>query len=90
MEIGCFYGFVSKKHFCLYFIHKTTISQFSRACSHYDVIVRSYINGWNLFWYQRKKDARTYTLELTLGLYHLQYFDNPEGDCNKPLRKICF
>ena len=27
-----------------------TISQFSRACSHYDVIVRSYINGWYLFW----------------------------------------
>ena len=32
-------------HFCLYFTHKMTVSQFSRACSHYNVTVRSYIKG---------------------------------------------
>ena len=30
--------------FCLYFTHKMQISQFSRPCSHYDIMVTSYIN----------------------------------------------
>ena len=38
-----------------------TISQFSRACSRYGIIVTSYINGWYLFWYQWKEDVHTYT-----------------------------
>ena len=50
------------------------ISQFSRARSHYDVIVTSYINGLYLFWYQWKEDVHTYTLVVNLGLYDLQYW----------------
>ena len=26
-----------------------SVREFSRVCSHYDVIVRSYLNGWHLF-----------------------------------------
>ena len=65
-----------------------TISHFSSACSHYDVIVRSYINGWYLFWYQLKKDVHSYTVVVNLGLYDLQYWYSWEG-CNNPLWKIC-
>ena len=43
-----------KINFCLYSTHKMTIFQFSRACSHFDVIVTSYIDGLYLFWYQWK------------------------------------
>ena len=64
-----------------------TISQFSRACSHYDIIVRSYINGRYLFWYRWKEDVHTYTLVVNLG-YMIFSIDNPWG-CNNPLRKIC-
>ena len=32
------------------------ISQCSWACSHYDVIVTSYINGWYICWYQWKEE----------------------------------
>ena len=35
----------------LYFTHKVTISQFSRACSNNDIMVTSCHNGWYLFWY---------------------------------------
>ena len=44
--LGFFYV---KIHSCLYFTSKMIISQFSRACSHYDVIVRPYVNGWYSF-----------------------------------------
>ena len=51
-----------------------TISQLSRACSHYDLLVMAYINGWYLFWYQWKEDVHTYyTLVVNVGLYDLQY-----------------
>ena len=73
MKIACFYDFCLQINLCLYFTHKKTISQFTRACSHYDVIVRSYINGRYLFWYQWKEDVNTYTLEVKLGLYDLHY-----------------
>ena len=36
--------FYVKINFCLKFSHKMKIFQLSRACSHYDVIVRSHIN----------------------------------------------
>ena len=61
-----------KSIFAYYFTHKMTISQFSWARSHYDVIVTSYINGWYLFWYQWKEDVHTYTLVVNLGVYDLQ------------------
>ena len=48
------------------------ISQFSRACSHYDVIMTSYINGSDLFWYQWKEEVHSYTLVANLGLYDIQ------------------
>ena len=35
------YDFLRKAQF----FHKMAISQFSRVCSHYDVIVKLYING---------------------------------------------
>ena len=66
--------FYVKIIFCLYFRHKMAISQFSSARSHYNVIVRSIINGWYLFWYQWKEDIHTYTLVVNLGLYDLQYW----------------
>ena len=73
MKIICFYDFLRKNQFCLYFTHKVTIFQFSRACLHYDVIARSYINGWKLFWYQWKEDVHTHTLVVNVGLHDLQY-----------------
>ena len=67
-----------KKSIFAYILHKKmTISQFLRACSHQNVIVRSYINGWYLFWHQWKEDVHTYTLVVNLGnlgLYDLQYW----------------
>ena len=69
----------------IYFTHKMTISQYSWECSHYDVIVRSYINGLHLFWYQWKEDVHTYTLVVNLGLYNLQYWSR--GLQQPPFRK---
>ena len=62
MKITFFTIFNLKINFSLYFTHKMINSQFSRAYSHYDIMVRSYINGWVLFWYQWKEDVHTYTL----------------------------
>ena len=63
-----------------------TISQYSRACPHYAIIVRSYINGWYLFWYQWKEYVHSYTLVVNLGLYDLQYW---YGVATTPAQKIC-
>ena len=60
-----------------------TISQFSRACLLYNVIVTSYMNGWFLFWYRWKKYLHTYKMGVNLGLNDL-HIDNPEGGCNNP------
>ena len=74
-----FYDFLQRKKnqfLLIFYTKKMTISQFLRACSHQNVIVRSYINGWYLFWHQWKEDVHTYTLVLNLGnlgLYDLQY-----------------
>ena len=61
MRIACFHSFYGKINFSPYFTHKMTICQFSRACSHYDVIVTSYIIEWYLFWYQWKGHPWLYT-----------------------------
>ena len=49
----------TQKSFSLYFTHKITISQFSRICSHYDVIVTSYIFDGTYFGINRKKTLYT-------------------------------
>ena len=74
MTIACFYYFQDENKFCLiYYTRNYNISQFSRACSHYDVIVRSYIIGWYLLWYQWKEDVQSYTLVVNVGLCAPQY-----------------
>ena len=62
------------------------ISQFSRACSHYDVIMRSYIYWWHLFWYQWKEDVHTYTLVVKVIWPSVLII---LGVATTPLRKIC-
>ena len=86
MKVACSYDFYVKINFCLYFTHKITIFQFSRACSHYDVIVRSYINGWYLFWYQWKGDVHSYN---TLVVNYMIFSnDNPEGALQTSLENM--
>ena len=75
--------FYAQNNIWLYLTHKMTISQFFRACSNYDVIVRSYINGWYVLWYQWKEDVHSYTLVVNLGLYDLKY-DNLVGVSTPP------
>ena len=76
--------FYVKINFTYIFSHKKTNSQFLRACSHHDVIVRSYIIGWYLFWYQWKEDVHSYEIYMTFNI------DNPEGVLQQPpLWKIC-
>ena len=58
-----------------------TISQFSRGCSHYDIIVRSYINGWYLSWYQWKENVYIYALVVNNMTFSI---DNA-GGCNTPI-----
>ena len=67
------YEFLRKKSIFANILHTMTISQFSRACSHYDIKVRSYIIGWYLFWYQWKEKVHSYTLVTNLGYYDIQY-----------------
>ena len=81
--------FYVKINFCLYFTHKMTISQFSRACLHYDVMVTSYISDWYLFWYQLKEDVHTYTLVVDVG-YMTFSIGNPEEGCNNPTSENMF
>ena len=51
MKIPRFNDFLRKNQFLPIFYTQHD-NQFSRAWSHYDIIVRSYINGWYIFWYQ--------------------------------------
>ena len=80
--------FYVKIIFCVYFTHKMTFSQFSRVYLHYDVIVRSYINGWYLFWYQWKEEVHRYTF-VALGLYDFPVLIIRRGLQQPLLRKIC-
>ena len=66
------------------------ISQFSRSCSLYDIIVTSYINELYLFWYQWKEDIHSYTLVVNLGLYMTFNIDNPRGCSNNPTSENLF
>ena len=82
MKIACFHNFLHENQFLpIYFTRKTSISQFSRAWSLYDVIVTSYINGWYLFWYHWKEDIHSYTMVVNLGLYDIPYWYSKLG-CN--------
>ena len=74
MKIACFYDFLRKNQFLPIFYTQNDHFSIFVGSSHYDVIVKSYINGWYLFWYQWKEDVHTYTLEVNLGLYDLQYW----------------
>ena len=49
----------------------------------YDVIMRSYINGWYLFWYTWKEDV--HTMVINKDYNDLQYCLYG-GGCNNPLR----
>ena len=79
--------FVRKNQFSPLFYTQNDHYQFSRACSHYDAIVRSYINGWYLLWYQWKEDVHTYTLVANEGFNMTISIDNPGGCNNSPFRK---
>ena len=77
--------FYIKINFYLHFTHKMTISQFLRACSHYDIIVRSYINGWYLFWYQWKEEVHTNTPVVNVGYVRYTFIiNNPGGVATTP------
>ena len=74
MKIKCFFFnvFYVKIHFDIKFTHKITISQFSRAWSHNDVIRGLNMNGWYVFRDQRKENGLRYTL-VVKRLSDLQY-----------------
>ena len=61
-----------------------SISQFSRACSFYDDIVTSYINGWYLFWCEWKEDIHSYTMVVHLGLLYDLPYRQSEGGLQHP------
>ena len=64
--------FLCKNKFLPIFHTQNEISQFSRVCSHYDIMGTSYINGEYLFWYQWKEDI--HRLVVNLGLYDHPYW----------------
>ena len=75
MKIACLTTFLRKINFVPLFNTQNDNFSILRACSHYDVIVTSYVNGWFLFWYQWKEDVHSCTLVVNLGLFSI---DNPE------------
>ena len=66
MKITCVYDF-------LWFTQNDYFLIFEGVLT-YDVILRLYINGWYLFWYQWKEEVHSYTLVANLGLYDIQYW----------------
>ena len=74
MKITRFMIFLRKNKFLsIFYTQNYNFSGFECVLT-YDIIVRSYINGWYLFWYQWKEDVHSYTLVVNLGLYDLQYW----------------
>ena len=72
MKIAYFMIILRKNKFLSIFYTQNDNFSVFEACSHYYVIVRSYINGWYLFWYQWKEDVHTFTLVVHLELYDLR------------------
>ena len=69
------------------FTHRITISQFLRACSHYDVIVRSCINGSLILVSMERGCPYLYTGSKFRVLRPSVLIIR--GGCNNPLHKIC-
>ena len=73
MTIACFHDYLLKNQFLpIIFYTENDNFPISRACSLYDVIVTSLMDG-TYFGISDKEDIHSYTLIVNLGLYDFQY-----------------